>query len=225
MFAINHAATALVVKKKYPQAPLWLLLISVQLMEMLWVVFNYLGLEYSSTNATVSSVLDVNLSHMPYSHSVFSTLVVAFIAWLVLSKWFHKPKIALAVILAISSHIILDLLTHTQDIALSPFQENEKLGLGLYGIPMMAFIIETLYGVLCWWIYQGSKLLLIIIVLFNLVNITFFSTALIGPEFLLANEPLLLTSIVLVQIVVTLTLIGVFSRKNSAIKPASIIIP
>jgi hypothetical protein len=40
MFAINHAATALVIKKKYPQAPMGLLLISVQLTELLWVVFN-----------------------------------------------------------------------------------------------------------------------------------------------------------------------------------------
>jgi hypothetical protein len=73
VFAINHAATALVVKKKYPQAPLPLLLISVQLMELLWVALNYVDIEYSTTEATVSSVLDVHLAYMPYSHSIAST--------------------------------------------------------------------------------------------------------------------------------------------------------
>ncbi len=214
MFAINHAATALVIKKKYPQAPLPLLLISVQMMELLWVVFNYLGIEYSTTEATVSSVLDVHLTHMPYSHSILSTLIVASIAWLVISKWFNKPKIAIATSIAIISHVILDLLTHSQDIVLAPFMETAKLGLGLYAVPLLAFVAETLYGILCWWIYKGSMLLLALIVGFNLANFTFFSTTVIGPEALLANQPLVLTSIVFFQIVTTLTLVGLLSRRD-----------
>ena len=46
MYAINHAATALLLKKKAPAAPLWPLLVSVQLVELLWVLFNYIGIEY-----------------------------------------------------------------------------------------------------------------------------------------------------------------------------------
>ncbi len=214
MFAINHAATALVVKKKYPQASLPLLLISVQMMELLWVVFNYLGIEYSTTEATVSSVLDVHLTHMPYSHSILSTLIVASIAWLVISKWFNKPKIAIATSIAIISHVVLDLLTHSQDIVLAPFMETAKLGLGLYAVPLLAFVAETLYGILCWWIYKGSMLLLALIVGFNLANFTFFSTTVIGPEALLANQPLVLTSVVFFQIVTTLTLVGLLSHRD-----------
>ncbi|MEJ2143335.1 MAG: hypothetical protein P8Y24_13485 [Gammaproteobacteria bacterium] len=214
MFAINHAATALVIKKKYPQAPMWLLLISVQLMELLWVILNYLGIEYSTTETTVSSVLDVHLTHMPFSHSIFSTLIVAAIARLVINKVFNKPKMAIAITIAIVSHIALDLLTHSQDIALVPFMSLDKLGLGLYTIPMVAFIVETLYGILCWWQYKGSTSLLITIVVFNLANFTFFSTEFVGPESLLANHPLLLTSTVFVQIVLTLIMVGYQSRRN-----------
>ena len=79
-----------------------LLLISVQLMELLWVILNFVGVEYSTTGAKVHSVLDVHLSHMPYSHSVFSSVVVASIAWLVISKWFNKPRIAIATTIAIN---------------------------------------------------------------------------------------------------------------------------
>lgn len=40
MFAINHAATALIVKSRYRDAPLIPLLVSVQVVELLWVAFN-----------------------------------------------------------------------------------------------------------------------------------------------------------------------------------------
>jgi hypothetical protein len=68
MFAIGHAATALLVKRRFPRAPMLWLLLSVQLMEMLWVVFNFLGLERSATESTVKSVSDIHLVFMPYSH-------------------------------------------------------------------------------------------------------------------------------------------------------------
>jgi membrane-bound metal-dependent hydrolase YbcI (DUF457 family) len=214
MFAINHAATALVVKKIYPQAPLPLLLISVQLIELMWVVFNYLGIEYSTTEAVVSSVLDVHLTHMPYSHSIVSTIILAILAWLVINKVYDKPKIAIAMAIAISSHIVLDLLTHSPDIPLSPYLDLEKLGLGLYAVPSVAFVVETFYGILCWWIYRGSMQLLSIIAGFNLANFTFFSTAIIGPESMLANQPPLLVTFVFAQIVLTLILVGYLSRRQ-----------
>ena len=53
MFAINHAATALLVKRKFPEAPTVWLLISVQLMELFWVIFNYFGLEKTTTETIV----------------------------------------------------------------------------------------------------------------------------------------------------------------------------
>jgi len=52
------------------------------------------------------------------------------------------------------------------------------------------------------------------IVGFNLANFTFFSTSIVGPEALLANRPLLLTTLVFIQIVVTLALVGLLGRNN-----------
>lgn len=215
MFAINHAATALVVKKKYPEAPMWLLLISVQLIELLWVFFNFLGIEYSTIENKVSSVADIHLTHMPYSHSILSTIIAVFFAWFVICKVFNKPKIAVATSIAIASHLVLDLLTHNQDIALAPFMDLQKIGLGLYSIPLLAFVIETLYGIFCWWIYKGSKLLVATIVGFNLANFTLFSSAVIGPEAWLANNPMLLTTLIFMQIIVTLVLVGKHSQQNT----------
>ncbi len=58
MFAINHAAAALVIKRKYPSVPLIWLLISVQFMEFVWVAFNYLGIERTTTADAVAFVGD-----------------------------------------------------------------------------------------------------------------------------------------------------------------------
>jgi membrane-bound metal-dependent hydrolase YbcI (DUF457 family) len=214
VFAINHAATALLVKKRYPQAPLPLLLVSVQLVEFVWVALNHLGIEYSTTEPTVSSVMDIHLVHMPYSHSIASSILVAGVMWMVVRRWSGSKAIATAIAIAIASHVVLDLLTHSQDIALAPFVDTARIGLGLYSIPLAAFIVETTYGVFCWWNYRGSKLLLATIVIFNLGNFTFLSTAVTGPEALLAGQPQLLTSIVLVQIVVTLSLVGLLGRSS-----------
>ena len=41
MFAIDHAATALLVKRRYPSVSLTPLLLSVQAMELAWVGLNY----------------------------------------------------------------------------------------------------------------------------------------------------------------------------------------
>ena len=72
MFAIGHAATALIIKRKYADLPILPLLLSVQLMEFLWVVFNYVGIEKTTTEPTVKSVSDIHLAFIPYSHSIAS---------------------------------------------------------------------------------------------------------------------------------------------------------
>ena len=77
MFAIDHAATALLVKRRFPSAPMMPLLLSVQAMELAWVILNYLGIERTTTESTVRSVADIHLAYMPYSHSVGTALVAA----------------------------------------------------------------------------------------------------------------------------------------------------
>ena len=59
---IDHAATALLVKRRYPAVPLALLLISVQAMELTWVGLNYLGVERTTTEAEVRSASLTSIS-------------------------------------------------------------------------------------------------------------------------------------------------------------------
>jgi membrane-bound metal-dependent hydrolase YbcI (DUF457 family) len=213
MFAVDHAATALLIKRRYPSVSLTPMLLSVQAMELAWVAFNYLGVERTTTEAQVRSVADIHLAYMPFSHSVATATGGALLAWLFVEKGLGRPLLGRAIGIGIFSHLLLDLVTHARDIALWP-GSTFALGLGLYDrAPMWGFVLEMVYGVFCWGVYKGSRPLLALIVLGNLANISLFSATIPGPERYLAGRPLMVVTLVFVQIVATLALIKVLATR------------
>ena len=214
MFAVNHAATALVIKRRFPAVSMVPLLISVQAMELAWVVLNYLGVERTTTGATVNSVADIHLSYIPYSHSVATATGAALAAWWFIDRGLGRRALGQAVAIGILSHLVLDLATHAPDIVLWP-GSSLHLGAGLYGgVPAAAFVVELLYGVLCWWIYRGSKTLFWVLFAGNLSNVSFFFASIPGPEQFLAGRPMLVVTVVFIQIVTMLILVGMLSRRT-----------
>jgi hypothetical protein len=215
MFAVDHAATALLLKRKYPTVPTVPLLLSVQAMELAWVALNYLGIERTTTEPVVRSVADIHLAYMPYSHCVAVVIGVALLFWLVIEKGMGKPLLGRAVALGIVSHLVLDFITHAPDLALWPAASAPKIGLGLYqNAPLVAFFLEIIYGVVCWYIYKGSRALLAFLVIGNIANLSFFSAAVPGPEQFLAGRPMLTVTLILFQIVIALLLVGFFARNR-----------
>ena len=215
MFAVDHAATALLIKRRFPSVSLVPLQLSVQAMELAWVGLNYLGVERTTTEATVRSVADIHLAYMPYSHSVATAAGAALLAWLVVEKGLGRPLLGRALGIGVTSHLVLDVVTHARDIALWP-GSTLALGLGLYDrAPMWGFALEIAYGVMCWRVYRGSRSLLAMIILGNLANVTLFSAAIPGPEQYLAGHPLMLVTLIAVQIVVTLVLINVLATRRA----------
>jgi hypothetical protein len=219
MFAVDHAATALLVKRRYPSAALAPVLIAVQAMELAWVLLNYLGIERTTTEPVVRSVTDIHLAFMPYSHSVATALGAALIAWLAVDKGLGHKILGRAIGLGIISHLVLDLITHARDIVLWPGRPSPALGLGLYdAAPFVAFMLELIYGVICWRVYRGGRGLLAFIVVGNLANLSLLSAAVPGPEALLAGRPLVVVSVIFVQIVVSLVLVGMLARRKPVIE-------
>jgi hypothetical protein len=215
MFAVDHAATALLIKRRFPAVSMPPLLVSVQAMELAWVALNYLGIERTTTAATVKSVADIHLAYMPYSHSVATSTFAAIAAWLIIERVVGRRDLAWAVAIGIVSHLVLDVATHASDIALWPGSGLPKLGVGLYSrAPAAAFFVEALYGVLCWRIYRGSTTLLVVLVLGNLANVSFFFATIPGPEQFLAGHPMLVVTVVFAQIVTMLVLVGLLSGRH-----------
>jgi len=223
MFAVDHAATALLIKRRYPSVSMVPLLVSVQAMELAWVGLNYLGVERTTTEPAVRSVADIHLSYMPFSHSVATAVAAALCAWLIVEKGLGRAALGRAIAIGIVSHLVLDLVTHAPDIAVWPGSPLPALGLGLYNrAPMWGFALEMVYGVFCWWMYRRSGSLLAVIVLGNLANVSLFSAAIPGPEQFLAGHPLAVVTLVLAQIVTTLALIGWLANSSDA--PAEAVI-
>lgn len=216
MFAVDHAATALIIKRRFPSASMTPLLVSVQAMELAWVALNYLGVERTTTASSVRSVADIHLSYIPYSHSVATVTAAALVVWWTIERGFGRVALGRAVAIGIMSHLLLDVATHAPDIVLWPGSRFPPLGLGLYsGAPSVAFVVELLYGVLCWWIYRGGLGLLALLVAGNLANVSFFFAGIAGPEEFLAGRPLLVVTVVFVQIVTTLVLVSVMASRLS----------
>jgi hypothetical protein len=204
MFAINHAATALIFKRRFEDVSLVALLLSVQAMEFAWVALNYLGVEHTTTEPIVRYVGDIHLAYMPYSHSVLTALGAALLAWLA-GALAGRARLGAILGFALLSHLFLDLLTHNGDIALGPYRDAPKYGTFLYGrLAPLAFLVELAYGLVCWWIFRGSRTLLAVVIGFNLANISEFFRSIPGPEDALAGRPLTLVTVILVQIVITM---------------------
>ena len=213
MFAINHAATALIFKRRFEDVSLVALLLSVQAMEFAWVALNYLGVEHTTTEPIVRYVGDIHLAYMPYSHSVLTALGAASLVWS-MGALARRARLGAILGFALLSHLLLDLLTHNGDIALGPYRDAPKYGTFLYGrLAPLAFLVELAYGLVCWWIFRGSRTLLAVLVGFNLANVSEFFRSIPGPEDALAGHPLTLVTVILVQIVITMWAVWWGARK------------
>ncbi|MGZ5199926.1 MAG: hypothetical protein ACXWC4_09165 [Telluria sp.] len=217
MNAINHAATALLLKKRWPDLPLLPALISVQLIEFLWVFLNLANVEVTTTEPDVRALNDIHLLYMPYSHSVGSVLLIAALCWFVLAKVMRRPGWAIPVAVGICSHVVLDVLVHARDIEIIPGLMPLKIGSGLYDLPALALVVETVYGVFCWWVFRGSARLLAAIVVLNLATLSFYVPQIPGPEMLLAGHPKIFAAIILVHIVFGQWAIWLFARRTNGL--------
>ncbi|HEY5748201.1 MAG TPA: hypothetical protein VIU12_19150 [Chryseolinea sp.] len=206
MYAINHAATSLLLKKDRPNVPILPLLISTQVVELFWVVFNYLGIEHFS-------VLNgkLHLDFLPYSHSIFSSLLLSLTSY-GLIRWIVKNKpLALPFALGVLSHVALDILFHEKDIRLSPFSETPVWGLGIISFPFLNFILEFIYGIFCWWYFKGNTRLLAAIVIFNLLDLPVMLTSGKSLDIFILH-PAILPTFILLQILISWYLVAKFSK-------------
>lgn len=221
MNAINHAATALLLKKRWPGLPLVPALISVQLIEFLWVFLNLANVEATSTEPQVHALNDIHLSYMPYSHSLAAVAVISGLCWFAVAVLARRPAWAVPLAVGVCSHIVLDVLVHARDIELLPGVLPLKLGSGLYDVPAIALLVETLYGIACWRVFKGSMALLAAIVGLNLAAISFYVPQISGPEALLAGHPKVFALMILFHIVLGLAVVGMLARRQagSALQP------
>ena len=212
-YAITHASAALILKRRYPRVGLWALLISVQLVELLWIIFSYLKIEHASITPDA-----VHLDFIPYSHSIGTAAFLAALAW-GMGRSVHRSTVGAAIALGILSHVVLDIIHHEPNIALLPMTWGPRFGLNLQAYPILDFVVELAFCLVCWKLFDGSRGLLIGIVVFSLLDLPlmFPRQTTFAP---LVSHPFMLQTVIMVDVIATAATVWWFGRERIFLEQA-----
>jgi large-conductance mechanosensitive channel len=83
---VGHYAVGFLLKKKFNEIPLWVFFIAVQFVDILAFTLVLLNVEKMSYNPTANPFLRTSVDYVPFTHSLSSSLIIAFIVFLVIWK-------------------------------------------------------------------------------------------------------------------------------------------
>jgi len=183
---IGHYGFAFILKKKAKEIPLWLVFLSVQMVDFLCFFYVIFGIERMKFSPNQNPWLRTHLEFFPYSHSLFMGAIIALFVLLVF--WKFKGKVwGIILSIGVLSHWFIDFLVHTPDLPL--FWDSYKVGLGLWQLPWLAFSAEIIMVILgCYYLYKGSgiffKPIILVALMVALISSMFFSQ---DPEIVTTN--------------------------------------
>jgi hypothetical protein len=139
MFA-GHFGIAAAVKAKSQEVPLWALMVSTQLLDIIFVPLFLAGVE-----TTEGEGYGGLLIHADYTHSLVGALLIAFIVGLVAVQLWGKMggRVVGAVVF---SHWLLDLLVHRADLPIMPgnYGDLPLLGFGIWESSPISIVLESI---------------------------------------------------------------------------------
>ncbi|MDI3342067.1 MAG: hypothetical protein QJR03_16215 [Sphaerobacter sp.] len=139
MFA-GHFGLAAAVKGREPRVPLWALLLSTQLLDVVFVVLVIAGVESIAGRGYGKAVI-----HAEYTHSLVGALVIALVAGLLAGRaWGRRAAVVIGAV--VFSHWVLDLIVHHPDLPILPGNLGglPLLGFGLWSYPAVSITLEAL---------------------------------------------------------------------------------
>ena len=140
---VGHYGVSFAAKKLAPAIPLWLLFIAVQWLDVVWAPLVLLGVERVRIVPGITASNPLDLYYMPYTHSLVAAFVwsaAACVTYRVVSGR-RDPTAAIVIAGAVLSHWILDFVVHRPDLPL--YDNTAKVGLGLWNMAALAFVVEA----------------------------------------------------------------------------------
>lgn len=137
MFA-GHFGVAAAVKARVPHVPLWALMVSTQLYDIVFIPLQALKVETIAGTGYGNALIQAF-----YSHSLIGALALALLAgWLAARRWGRTGGAVIAAVTC--SHWLLDLLVHRPDLPLLPGNAGQLplMGFGLWQYPTASLIVE-----------------------------------------------------------------------------------
>jgi membrane-bound metal-dependent hydrolase YbcI (DUF457 family) len=149
---VGHFGLAFAAKRLAPRTGLGVLGAASQWVDLLWPVLLLLGVERVRIAPGITAWTPLDFVHYPWTHSLL--LSVAWggalgLAWLAATR---DRRGALVVGLLVSSHWLLDFLTHRPDLPLTPWG-GAKVGLGLWNHPVATAAVEGAIFAAGVWLY------------------------------------------------------------------------
>jgi len=180
---VGHYAVSLALKKFEKRASLGVLFLAVQFVDILFMPFVLLGIERMNIVPDFTQSTHFELEFVPYTHSLAGSVFWAAVAYVVF-RWLFvkKQSVALVIALAVFSHWVLDLITHTPDLPLWT-DDSMKLGLGLWNSAAGTYALEAILLAGGLWIYlratqassslgkYGMPVFIVVLLLINILNI------------------------------------------------------
>ena len=137
---IGHFAPALIMATRPRAAGLGTLFVAAQLVDIGFAALLVPGIEAMRIIPGITAMNPMDLYHMPYTHSLLSTLIWAVLFGVLV--WFatKRREAAIGAALVVASHWFIDLLVHIPDLTL--YGAPPKLGLSLWNHPAIAMPLE-----------------------------------------------------------------------------------
>ncbi|MFX0015806.1 MAG: hypothetical protein ACFE98_14555 [Candidatus Hermodarchaeota archaeon] len=142
MAGIAHLGVGLAFKLIAPEIPVILLVVCAYLLDLIFLIFMFAGLEELPRNDRVSET--------PWSHSLFMALIWSILAAMIVALIIQDILTGIIIGFTVFSHWIIDFIVSPMTYAfpndtgklLHPFGESPKVGLGLMRTKMGVIIAE-----------------------------------------------------------------------------------
>ena len=153
----GHLAFGLALKARYRATPLLVILFSVLLLDWLWLVLVWQGVEAFQVVETASEMWQRDLHGACYSHGLFWAFFYALCVFLVFVRAEGQRHWAVPLSLGVFSHWLLDSLGFA-NLPFANFGPALNLGFGLSAVsPILSLLVEGMIVLLGWGIYYRSQ--------------------------------------------------------------------
>jgi hypothetical protein len=130
----GHLGIGFAAKRVAPRAPLWVLLVATEVLDLLSFLFMAAGIEsVGVTTIDLSRGIQfLTPASVPWSHGLFMSVVWSVLAGAIAYLVYRDCRTGIVLGLVVFSHWVLDLIVHLPDLPLL-FDGSPLLGLGLWG--------------------------------------------------------------------------------------------
>lgn len=154
---IAHASIAIMGKSISKKNPLWLLLIATLVPDLMFYLFQFIGLEYQAETILdfVNGWTYLKPAHIPWSHGLFMCIVYSIVMAMVVFLFYRSIRVSLVSGFMVMSHWLMDFIVY-DNLPLF-FNDTPTVGLGLVRSPfgvkvavaidVIGFIVVLLYGI------------------------------------------------------------------------------